>query len=162
MKNEICVFLLVALLLTGCTATRPPASTSETIPDVFQEATKASEEPQVSTSVEANNTDDLGGLGIGAADEPLKDEYGPLKLKAPGRFGKPGPVFFCSLMANPSHIVWKVKAHTPTATAFTLNPRTKCMTCSSPQLPGRAAIPWKSTFSPYKSQNTCHRTGLLV
>ena len=89
MKNEICVFLLVALLLTGCTATRPPASTSETIPDVFQEATKASEEPQVSTSVEANNTDDLGGLGIGAADEPLKDEYGTYRIYNGGEMCTP-------------------------------------------------------------------------
>ena len=89
MKNEICLFLLVALLLTGCTATRPPASTSETIPDVFQEATKASEEPQVSTSVEANNTDDLGGLGIGAADEPLKDEYGTYRIYNGGEMCTP-------------------------------------------------------------------------
>ena len=102
MKKGICLFLLVALLLTGCTATRPPASTSETIPDVFQEATKASEETQVSTSVEANNTDDLGGLGIGAADEPLKDEYGtyriynggemctPIKIESTGALRKAG------------------------------------------------------------------------
>ena len=102
MKNEICLFLLAALLLTGCTATRPPTSTSETIPDVFQEATKASEETQVSTSVEANNTDDLGSLGIGPADEPLKDEYGtyriynggemctPIKIESTGALRKAG------------------------------------------------------------------------
>ena len=89
MKKGICLFLLVALLLTGCTAARPPASTSETIPDVFQEATKASEETQVSTSVEANNTDDLGGLGIGAADEPLKDEYGTYRIYNGGEMCTP-------------------------------------------------------------------------
>ena len=89
MKKGIYLFLLAALLLTGCTATRPPTSTSETIPDVFQEATKASEETQVSTSVEANNTDDLGGLGIGAADEPLKDEYGTYRIYNGGEMCTP-------------------------------------------------------------------------
>lgn len=88
MKKGICLFLL-ALLLTGCATAHLPASTSETIPDVFQEATKASEETQVSTSVEPDNTDDLGGLGIGAADEPLKDEYGTYRIYNGGEMCTP-------------------------------------------------------------------------
>ena len=94
MKHKIiaCLVLFFCFaFIVGCAAVDPtaPTSPSDIIPDVFQETTKASEETQVSTSVEANNTDDLGGLGIGAADEPLKDEYGTYRIYNGGEMCTP-------------------------------------------------------------------------
>ena len=105
MKHKVIILLVLfscLIFLVGCTAAKtvPSTNSTETAPDVFQEAATAT--PPSQATVPANDSHDLGSLGIGPADEPLKDEYGtyriynggemctPIKIESTGALRKAG------------------------------------------------------------------------
>ena len=92
MKHKVIILLVLfscLIFLVGCTAAKtvPSTNSTETAPDVFQEAATAT--PPSQATVPANDSHDLGSLGIGPADEPLKDEYGTYRIYNGGEMCTP-------------------------------------------------------------------------